>query len=183
MEDKMRRIISGNILLFVLLLMVLLFQGFAQQSFKVAVIDSQKTFESSVEGKKALNLLREKEQKIKDELAKLDSQARALETKLNTQKLTLSFEAQQQLALDLESIRTKRRRVEEDSTKEFRQLQFRLISKVRSEVLPIIENVAKEKGFAIVFDLSATGVAYFHPDFDLTEEVIKRYNASQATKK
>lgn len=179
----MRTRITGNIIFFIFILTGFAFQGFAQQTFNFAVIDSQKAFESSVEGKKAIALLREKEQKIKDELAKLDNKSQALETKLNTQKLTLSFEAQQQLALDLDSIRTKHRRLEEDSTKEFRQLQFRLFSKVSSEVLPIIENIAKEKGLSIVFDLSTTGVAYVHPNFDITEEVIKRYNASKIPKK
>ena len=42
---------------------------------------------------------------------------------------------------------------------------------------------AKEKGFAIVFDLSGSSVAYFNKEFDITEEVIKRYNASKPEKK
>jgi len=65
-----------------------------------------------------------------------------LETKLNTQRLTLSFEAQQQL-------------------------------------LPIIENIAKKREFSLVLDLTSSGVVYFNPAFDITDEVIKRYNAKK----
>lgn len=179
----MRRRIKVSIFLFIFLTACLTFQSFAQQVFKVAVIDSTKTFDSSVEGKKALAQLKDKEQKIRTELFNLSSEIQTLEKKLDTQKFTLSIEAQQQVALDIDRLKTRYKRYEEDSTKEFRQLQFRLYSKVRAEVIPIIESVAKEMGFSIVFDLSATGVAYAHPDFDITQEVIRRYDASKASKK
>ncbi len=179
----MRKKFIASFFLFIFIQLAFIFQGFAQQTFKVAVIDSQKAFEGSVEGKKTIVQLREKEQKIRLELSNINNEIQALEKKLNTQKFTLSLEAQQQLALDRDMLRTKYKRYEEDSTKEFRQLQFRLYSKIRSEVLPIIENTAKEKGFSIVFDLSMTGVAYVHPDFDITQEVIRKYNASKTSDK
>ena len=35
----------------------------------------------------------------------------------------------------------------------------------------------------IILDLGNSGAIYFNPTIDLTEEVIRRYNASKATKK
>lgn len=179
----MTRRIKEGIVLFVFIITCFISQSFAQQVSKVAVIDSQMTFENSVEGKKALVQLREREEKIRTELFSLNSEIQALEKKLDTQKFTLSLETQQQIALDIDRLKTKYKRYKEDSTKEFRQLQFRLYRKITAEVMPIIEGVAKEMGFSIVFDLSATGVAYVHPDFDITQEVIRRYNASNPPKK
>jgi len=64
--------------------------------------------------------------------------------------------------------------VEEDSTNDYKRLEFTLNSQMRKEVLPIIETVAKERGFKLVLDLSMTGVAYFDNTIDITEEVAKK---------
>ena len=82
--------------------------------------------------------------------------------------------------MDLDQLQTRRKRVEEDSLKDYQRLEFQLINRFKQEVLPIIETVAKEKGFSLVLDLSITGVAYFDQTIDITEEVVKRYNASKS---
>jgi len=156
--------------------------GSVQQTSNVAVIDSQKTFQSSIAGKNAMSQLQAKEQNIKTGLLRLDSQIQELETKLNIQKFTLKDEARQRIIFNLEKLKTERKRFEEDSAKEYQTLQFQLFSKVNSEVIPIIGNVAKEEGYSIVFDLASSGIVYFDQEFNITEEVIKRYNASKAAK-
>ena len=157
--------------------------GFSQEIFEIGVIDSAKVMQTSAEGKKAIFTLKQKDQQIADELAKIDNQAKELETKLSTQKLVLSLESQQQISYDLEQLRTKRQRAEEDYTKEYRQLEFSLVTKIRNEVFPIIETVAKEKNFRLVLDLSVTGAAYVDPVIDITDEVIQRYDEAKSSAK
>ncbi len=157
--------------------------GSAQGTFEIGVIDSAKVMQTSAEGKKAIFTLKQKDQQIADELAKIDNQAKELETKLSTQKLVLSLESQQQISYDLEQLRTKRKRAEEDFTKEYRQLEFNLATKIRKEVFPIIETVAKEKNFRLVLDLSVTGAAYVDPVIDITDEVIQRYDEARSSAK
>ena len=157
--------------------------GFAQQTFEIGVIDSTKVMQTSEEGKKAMFTLKQKEQQINEELTKIDNQARELELKLSSQKLVLSLDAQQQMAYDLEQLRTKKKRAEEDYTKEYRQLEFSLVTKIRNEVFPIIETVAKEKNFRLVLDLSVTGAAYVDPVIDITDEVIQRYDEAKSSAK
>jgi Skp family chaperone for outer membrane proteins len=157
--------------------------GFTQETFNVGVIDSAKVMQTSAEGKKAMFSLKQKDQQINDALSKMDNQARELELKLSSQKLVLSLEAQQQMTYDLEQLRTKRKRAEEDYTKEYRQLEFSLVTKIRNEVFPIIETVAKEKNFRLVLDLSVTGAAYVDPVIDITDEVIQRYDEAKSTAK
>jgi len=155
--------------------------GFAQGTFEIGVIDSSKLMQTSAEGKKAMFTLKQKDQQIADELTKLDNRTKELELKLSSQKLVLSLEAQQQMAYDLEQLRTRRKRAEEDYTKEYRQLEFSLVTKIRNEVFPIIETVAKEKNFRLVLDLSVTGAAYVDPAIDITDEVIQRYDQAKSS--
>jgi outer membrane protein len=155
--------------------------GTAQQSFDVAVVDLIKAFEISAAGQQVVDQLKNKEQEIRNEIAGIENEAQKLQTKYNTQKLTLTMDAQQQLLADIDRLRTKRSRIEEDRTKEFRDLQTRLFGKLRNDILPVVDNIAREKGFSLVLDVSSSGVVYFNQTIDITEEVIKRYD--QLTKK
>ena len=155
--------------------------GAAQQTFEIGVIDSAKVMQTSAEGKKAIFTLKQKEQQINEALAKIDNQTKELELKLSSQKLVLSLESKQQIVYDLEQLKTQKERAEEDFTKEYRQLEFSLVTKIRNEVFPIIESVAKEKNFRLVLDLSVTGAAYVDPAIDITDEVIQRYDEAKSS--
>jgi outer membrane protein len=160
-------------------LLVLTNTGFSEQSFSVAVIDPLRALETSTEGKKTVAQLQAKQQSIKEELNQIDQDVENIESRLKTQRLTLTQETQQTLAMDLDRLRTRRKRVEEDSLKDYQRLEFQLINRFKQEVIPIIETVAKERGFSLVLDLSTTGVAFFEKAIDITEEVVKRYDASK----
>ena len=170
-------------LILVLILTVFGLNGYSEQTMSIAVIDPVKMMESSSEGQKVISELKAKEQTIISALNQIDKDLESIETRLRTQRLTLTQESQQNMALDIERLRTKRKRVEEDSYNDYKRLEFTLNSRMRKEVLPIIETVAKEKGFKLVLDLSMTGVAYFDNTIDITEEVAKRYDAAKGSDK
>jgi len=153
------------------------------QTVKAGVVNSQEILEKSVEGKKAISQLEEKNRKTQQDLAKLDDQIRQLETRLNTQGLTMTQEAIISLSADLDRKRTERQRMAEDATKEMQELQQRLYLKIQNEVMPIINKLGQEKGLDLILDLRASGVLYFNPVIDLTSEVIKRYDATKTPAK
>ena len=151
------------------------------QTTKVAVINSQQAFLTSTEGKKATAQLQDMENKLKADLSRMDNEIKATETKINTQRMTLSNEAMIQLQSELDRKTTARKRREEDGAREGQQFQINLMNRMRGEMISIIEGLAKEKGFDLILDLGQSGVVYFNPVLDVTEEVIRRYDASKAT--
>ena len=173
----------GKIPFLALFITFLVSLGFAQQPTKIGVINSQEVLQKSTEGKGVMARMQEKDKSNQTKLTKLDEELRQLETKLNTQRLTLTQESIIQLTSDLERKRTERKRFAEDSLRELQELRFRLFNKVQNEVLPIIEQIGKEKNLDIIFDLTNSGAVYFSPTIDITAEVIKRYDASKAKKK
>ena len=60
------------------------------------------------------------------------------------------------------------------------ELTNRLFKKVQDELIPLVEQMGKERGCEIVFALQKRGAAWFTPAIDLTPELIKRYDASKA---
>jgi len=179
---KMRRRSSNYIIFLSLFAAALVVTSYAQQLPRIGVINSQRVLETSGEGKRVIAQLQEKDKKVQDELAKIDEDIRKLESKLNTQRLTLSEQSLLDLRSDIERKRTERKRRAEDSLRELQELQLRLFNKVKGELLPIIEQLGKEKGFHIIFDLANSGALYFSPAIEITDEVIKKYDASKAAK-
>lgn len=152
--------------------------GYAQG---IGVVNSQEILEKSEEGKKVVAQLQEEEKRNQAELSRRDEEIRQLQKKLNTQRLTLTQEAQANLQSDLEKKRTDRQRFAEDINREMNEMAARLFQKIQNEVLPIIETIGKEKNLDIIFDLSRSGAVYVSPTVDLTAEIIERYDASKAS--
>ncbi len=174
---------SLNILLFLLLFVPAVSLSLAQEGQKIGVINSQEVLEKSAEGKRVIARLQERDKANQAALTKIDDDIRQLETKLNTQRLTLSEEALYQMNSDLQKKSTDRKRLAEDSYRDWQDLQLKLFNRVQSELIPIIEQLGKEKGMDIIFDLAKSGAVYFNPVIDLTDEIIKRYDASKPTAK
>lgn len=150
----------------------------AQQPAKVGIIDSQRAFEQSEEGKKAAAQVQERDTKIKNELKKLDDSIRLLEARLSTAQLTMTQEALIALQSDLEKKRTERKRYEEDATQDFARLRASLVSKLQAEMLTIVKAMRKERGYDLIME--TTSIVDADPAFDITDELIRRYNASKA---
>ena len=172
---------KATVIIAVLILAAAAFAQQAPSAFKVAVVNSQQAFEQSAEGKRVAAQLQERDSKLKNDLQKMDDAIRALETRFNTQRLTLTQEAAMALQSDIDRKGTERKRYEEDQTRDIQQLSVNLIQRLRTEMVAVVEQIAKEKGYDLVLDLAASGVVSWNPTIDITTEVVRRYDASKAT--
>jgi outer membrane protein len=160
---------------------VIVSSGFGQA--KLGYVNSQDVIEKSAEGKRILARLQEEDKQSQAVLAKLDEDVRALQSKLNTQRITLTEEAIAGLQADLDRKSTERKRKAEDAMASFNDLRDRLFKKLQDELSALVEQIGKEKGCDFIFDLLRSGTVYSNPALDLTGELIKRYDASKAAGK
>jgi outer membrane protein len=156
--------------------------GFAQEVIKVGVVNSQDVLEKSAEGKRIMAQIQSRDSKAQADIAKMDEDIRTLETRLNTQRLTLTQEAMINMQADLDRKRTERKRFAEDQISDLNALTNTLFQRIQNELLPIIEQIGSEKNLDLIFDLQRSGAIYFNPTIDLTNEVILKYDASKASK-
>ena len=174
---------ANKIIVLALFFVAILSTSFAQESSRVGIVNPMQVMEQSAEGKSILARLEKKSKENQDKLVKMDDRIRDLETRISTQRLTLTQESLMNMSSDLERMRTDRKRFAEDSYREFTQLRDRLFNKVKTELIPIIEQIGKERNMFAIFDLNSSGVIYFTPTIDLTKEIIKKSDASKASKK
>ena len=146
----------------------------------IGVVNSQQALLTSAEGKKAATQIQNNDMKLKTDLAKIDTEIQALQTKISTQRLTMTEEAMLQAQSDLDRKTTQRKRSEEDAGQASQRFTAGLLQKIRDEMLVILNALAKEKAFDLVLDAANGGVAYINPEIDITPELIKRYDASKA---
>ncbi|MHB8095923.1 MAG: OmpH/Skp family outer membrane protein [Candidatus Aminicenantales bacterium] len=154
--------------------------AFAQQATKIGVINSQGAFEASAEGKKAAAQISTRTAAIKTEMDRMDAEIKQLETRLNTQRLTLTAEAGLQIQSDVDRKTTARKRYEEDAAREIQQLQSTLVEKIRMDMIAVVTAYAKENGFDLILDANA-GVVFANPSIDITDAIVKKYDALPAT--
>jgi outer membrane protein len=152
----------------------------AQEVTKLGMVNSQEVLEKSAEGKKAIAQLQAADKKYTDDITKLDDQIKQLQNRLSTQRLTLTADAAAGIQADIQRKQTERQRAAEDASRSMQELQGNLLSRIQAELMPIIEQMRKDKGLDLIFDLTRSGTVYFNPSLDLTDEVVRRYDASKA---
>jgi outer membrane protein len=152
----------------------------AQEASKLGVVNSQDILDKSVEGQRVLAQLQAADKKYTEGITRLDDQIKQLQNRLSTQRLTLTPETSAALQLDIQKKQTDRQRMAEDAARAMQELQARTLDQLQREILPIIEQLRKDKGLDIIFDLDKSGVAFMSPALDLTAEILRRYDALKA---
>jgi len=61
-----------------------------------------------------------------------------------------------------------------------RQLQFEYIQRIRNQVEGIVVEIGKKEGFLLILESKEGGVAYAPDSVDITDKVIKEYDARAA---
>ncbi len=154
--------------------------GLAPAQAKLATLNSQEVLEKSAEGKKAIAALQAADKKYSDDITRLDDQIKQLQNRLQTQRLTLTAEAAAGIQADIQRKQTDRQRSAEDATRSMQQLQATTLSKIQDALIPIIEQLRKDRSLDLIFDLAKSGTVFANPAIDVTAEIVKRYDALSA---
>lgn len=149
------------------------------QDAKIAFIDINAIAGTSVSGKEASKKLSALNDKKLAEINEKNKQLQALQTKLNTGGTVLNDTARDQLGKDIDRLQRDIQFTQQNAQAEMQELQNDLQAEFQKKLLPIIEEVAKEKNLHAVFSIADSGAAYVHPGLNITDEVVKRLDAKK----
>lgn len=149
------------------------------QDAKVAFIDINAVAANSTAGKEATKKLTALSDKKSSEIQEKNKQLQALQTKLNTGGPVLNETARNSLEKDIAKMTRDIQVAQQDAQAEMNDLQQDLMAEFQKKLLPVIEEVAKEKGLHAVFSIADSGAAYVHPGLNLTDEVVKKLDAKK----
>ena len=166
----------------------------APRSPRVAVIDMARVSAESLLGKsyaaqleKLQNDINAEATKKQTELGKMDASVKALQDELEKQGAVLSQEARDRKQQDIVRKGRERQAFLEDGQAEINRMRERAQQQAQSinnefqlKVRPIVEQVAKDKGYDLVLDAQ---VAYtINKDFDITRDVIVKADEAEKAK-
>ena len=77
---------------------------------------------------------------------------------------------------------TKLKRLIEDSRRDFQVQYQKEMAKLRDQIMPVIAEIGKAQNFSIILDITTSGISYFDKTIDITELVIKAFNAKSGKK-
>jgi outer membrane protein len=147
---------------------------------KIAFIDPQVIASGSVEGKAATARIQELTKKKTAEIQQKQKQAQDLQTKLQQGGTVLSDAARGQAEKDLQRLQRELQGMQEDANAEVQELQQQLQADFLTKLNPIIDQVATEKGLHLIFS-TESGILWGFSGLDLSQEVIKRFDAAAKT--
>lgn len=152
----------------------------AQNSTKVGIIHIQRAIIETKEGQAAAKQLEAKSAPIRKDLEKKQADIQAMQNQLRTQSNTASEEVKQRLMRDIDQKTKTFNRDMQDAQSEFDQEQQKVLQELGGKMMAVIDKYAKDNGFAVILDVSAqnTPVLYASPAINVTEEIIKLYDAN-----
>jgi len=182
---KKRNLSLVTALCFLTLPMLLRAEGSTTASSeKIGIVNIQEAIASTGEGKRALGEIQEKFRPRQQELQRQQQELQAIQDQLQKQGNTLSDEEQRRLQRDYEEKQKIFKRSADDADSDYRQEGQDVVQRIGRKMVPIINAYAQKNGFALIFDPAAAQVpVYFlSKNIDITEEIIKQYDAANPVK-
>jgi len=147
---------------------------------KVGVVNPQKILVETIRGKQVKENLEKVSKAKQADIQKKESAIKNLEKELMSP--ALNQDTRERKATDLQNMRVDLKRFVEDSQKEFQRRYQREMQTLYKEIMPVIQQIGKNQGYTIILDLSSAGVSYFDVTTDITDSVIKAYDAKYQAK-
>ena len=147
-------------------------------SGKIGVINIQESIGKSAEGKKASAELQKKYQPREQDLQRQQQDIAALQDQLQKQAMTLSDEERERLSRELEEKQKILKRASEDANVDYQKDSQEVIRRIGQKMLRVLSEYAQQNSFVLVIDNAQIPVYYAAKEADLTEEIVKRYDAA-----
>jgi len=152
----------------------------AQETAKLAFVDMQKALNESKSGKKALGELQKLMEERKNGLQKQKETLEKKKDELDKQGLLLNEETRKSRESEVRTLERDYSRTLSDLKEEFGRRESEFTDVIRKDLLKVIEKIGKEGSYTLVLEKQYSAILYAPATIDLTETLIKRYDAESA---
>lgn len=146
---------------------------------KFAYVDLQRALNQSKAGAAAKQQISEQVKKYEGEFKQRQDDVLRMKTDLEKQAALLSENARTERERDYQRRVTDLQRFQQDIQQELQQRDSEHTSRIVNELFAIIDELGKKGGYAMVFEKNEGAIIFGDPAYDLTDELIKAYDAKQ----
>jgi outer membrane protein len=146
-------------------------------SAKFGVIDVERVVSESAAGKEAFLKLKKLQEKKVEEAKQYEKSLLDLQKQMEDQKFVLSEQKMKDLQKLAEDRQIAYKRFKDDTERELKDARDEELKKLEDKIFPIINQMGKEMGFALIFNKFNSGLVYADESVDVTDEILKRFNS------
>ena len=145
---------------------------------RIAVIDVQKVLQQSTAGKQAYEKLKKMQDDRIARAKKMDEEIASLDNDINSKKLSLSEDKLADMQKQLSDKKIAMQRYAQDADREVGEARDRELMALEAKIKPVIDQMGKEMGLAMIFNKFESGLVYASEAIDITDSVIGKFNAA-----
>ena len=151
-------------------------------AFKYAVVDLQRVLLESEAGRVAKDLLESATQSKKEELEKKSKDFRDLKDKYDQKASILNDAARQKMERDLQEKQVALQQLFQQYQVDLQKQDSEMTRAILKNIEPIIEAIAATDKFELVLEKTESGILFSPNKVDITDRVIRKYNARKKSK-
>lgn len=173
----MKKLVAASVFLISLAFAV---SVFAEEG-KFGSVDVQKVLLFSDSGKNAKEQLAQKANKYEGEKNAKEEELKKLKTELEKQSVLLSQTARESKERDYQQKLKEYQRFLKDAQDDLQAKNDELTSRIVDEIVKVVQDYGRKNKFTFIF-VKDERMVYMDESADLTEEILKTFNASKKTK-
>ena len=151
----------------------------AQDTLKIGYVDMQRAINETSEGQSAKKKLQSMFSTKQKELDEKQTELKKLKEDLDKQRTILKPETVATREKDLQDKFVQLQGTYMRLQKELSEKEGEMMKGIVVKMQGVISGIAQQEGFTVVFEKSESSILWAKPSLDLTNEVIRRYNAGE----
>lgn len=147
---------------------------------KIGILDFQKILTESSAGKQAQAVINKKGKEMETELKNKGATIEKQKENFERESLVMSRQMREEKERELRIMINDFKSLQKKYMNDFKEYEARLVKRIRSEILTIVNELAKKEGYLLVLERREGGVIYYPNTIDISDKVIQAYNLTVA---
>jgi outer membrane protein len=159
----------------VLIIIAFALPALAADIAKIGVVDFQRVLLESAPGKAVQETIQTRGREMESDLRKKGEEIEQMTEQFNRDAMVMSRDKRDEKQREMEIRRYDFQTLQKKYQSEIRELENRMIEKLKVEIFEITEDLGQKEGYLLIIEQGA--VVYSPAAIDITDKVIAAYNA------
>jgi len=156
--------------------------GIYAQTIRLAYINSTRVMAEANDTRDAQRLFEIEREKWNSEIDDMTAEITRLENEYERRKLTLSTDGKTEAEAGITAKKRERQQKVENiygENGEAERVNSELLAPIMSKLREILNTIAIDENYAMIFDITSSGIVWAQERFDITQQVIIEMNKKQ----
>ena len=154
--------------------------AFAADGAKIGLVDFQRILDVSDAGKAGQARVDQESKKMGEDLKAKGTEIEEMQKRMEQERMVASKEAMEErgreLRIRINDFKTLQKRYQ----KKARELQFKEVALIKKDIFELAKVIGEKDGYDLIVERQEGGVIFYRDAINLTDTLIKQYNAKYA---